>query len=238
MKSGRGVEVEQATGEHEIKYVFPAYQALKLATWLKSRCGLDPEYAEGRIASIYFDTRDWSLLGEKINSDFLKTKVRLRWYADPATGRCLPANFLEVKSKVGSSRKKVRMASGMATNLIAAMPLSDEAFLGISLQLQRLGIRLQGTLHPTLRIEYTRLRFIDPLSGARLCVDYDIRTVDCNPRMLARRRPYPLKSGVFELKGRIDQLPDWLHQLTAFGCRRAAFSKYSACWQQVTNQQL
>ena len=114
--------------------------------------------------------------------------------------------------------------------------ISDEAFLGVSLQLQRLGVKLHGTLRPTLKIEYTRLRFIDPLTGVRLCVDYDIRAAACNPKMFGSTRPYPPRSGVFELKGRSGQLPDWLHQLTAFDCRRAAFSKYSACWQQVTNQ--
>ena len=228
--------VEQRIGEHETKYVFPCHQASKLAAWLKGRCRPDPEYAEGRISSIYFDTHDWFLLREKLNSDYLKTKIRIRWYIDPATGRHLPANFLEVKCKIGSSRKKMRVDSGFETAWIDAAPLSDQAFLGVSLQLQRLGVKLRGSLRPTLRIEYTRRRFIDPLTGVRLCVDYDIRAVACNPRMLGSTRPYPLRSGVFELKGRNGQLPDWLHQLTAFGCRRAAFSKYSACWQQVTNQ--
>lgn len=230
--------MEKRIGEHETKYVFPHHQAGKLVSWLKDRCVADPEYAEGMVSSIYFDSGDWRMLHEKINSDYLKTKIRLRWYSDHVSGRPLPANFLEVKYKVGSSRQKVRLASGLETEWITATPLSDRGFLVVLRQLQQHGVRPQGVVYPALQIDYTRFRFVDPLSGARLCIDGDIRVARCNPDMLGRMRPYPLKTAVFELKERTGRLPAWLQQLTAFGCRRAAFSKYGACWQHMTQQLL
>ena len=69
-------------GDHEIKLVLPNRAARSLVRWLRSRCWPDPLYPAATVSSIYYDTPDWRLLREKVNSDFLKTKVRLRWYSD------------------------------------------------------------------------------------------------------------------------------------------------------------
>lgn len=229
--------MENHIGEHESKYVFPRYLAPKLDSWLRSRCLSDPDYPIGTISSIYYDTSNWSLLHEKLNSDFLKAKIRLRWYSNIDNGQVLPNNYLEIKFKVGSSRHKYRLATGLPSDWIATASLSSSTLIELPRLLQQQGFLIPGLLYPTIQIDYTRLRFVDPLSGARLSVDHSIRVTRCNPLMLARSRPQPLDVGVFELKEKSGRLPDWLHQLSAFGCRRTAFSKYSACWQQVTNQQ-
>ena len=57
--------------------------------------------------TVYYDTPRLALLGEKIGSDFLKTKVRVRWYAG-RDGRPGDALFAEAKFRVGSQRRKVR----------------------------------------------------------------------------------------------------------------------------------
>jgi hypothetical protein len=79
--------------QRELKYVFPNLRAGWLREWLGVRCRPDGEFAAGRISSIYFDTWSESLLDEKVNSDYQKTKVRLRWYGDWATGAPAGACF-------------------------------------------------------------------------------------------------------------------------------------------------
>lgn len=229
--------MEQQIGEHESKYVFDNCRALKLIAWLRDRCVPDPQYPVGRISSIYYDTRDWSLLGEKINSDYLKTKIRLRWYSDPVTGVLLPKNFLEAKFKTGSARRKIRIETDLESRWLAETSLADPDFLAIPRLLLPHGLTFPGTLIPVLQISYIRFRFVDPLTGARLGVDYDIHVPRCNQNMLRSHRVQPLKQAVFEFKEKTGLLSNWLHQITAFDCRKAAFSKFSACYQQVANVQ-
>ena len=75
----------------EIKYTVPASRVPALCSLLDARCHPDPHYPRGHVRSLYFDTPDLRFLAEKSDGDFLKTKVRLRWYgADagaPASGR-------------------------------------------------------------------------------------------------------------------------------------------------------
>jgi hypothetical protein len=43
-----------------------------------------------------------------------------------------------------------------------------------------------------------------------------------------------LNTGVVEVKGHVAELPETLHQLTALGCRKQAFSKYGTCYSNLT----
>lgn len=68
---------------HEIKLELASGRAGAVAAFLAAYCRPDPEHPGGRVSTIYYDTPELCLLGEKTNSDFLKTKVRLRWYGEP-----------------------------------------------------------------------------------------------------------------------------------------------------------
>lgn len=224
---------KEQIGEHETKFVLPNNRAHIIISWLKRRCLPDPQFAVGKVSSIYYDTHDWFYLGEKINSDYLKTKVRLRWYSDSDTGRLFPPTFLEIKSKIGSARKKVRIKTDIDSSEIAKTSLNDPELLAIPRLAEERNIFLEKPLFPTFHLNYHRLRFVDPMSGSRLCVDRNIHVSRVNPMMINRMNPVNLKNAVFELKEKSGNLPDWLHQLTAFGCRRGAFSKYSNCYAQL-----
>jgi len=220
-------------GEHETKFVLPNTRARGVIAWLTKRCQPDPQYATGQVSSIYYDTRDWAYLDEKINSDYLKTKVRVRWYGDSRTGRLYPTSFLEVKSKIGSARKKIRIRMEVDSHTMTQMVLHDPAWLHLPRLAEERGVFLKKPLLPTFQLNYQRFRFVDPLTGSRLCVDYNIHVSRINPVMIQRMNPVSLDDAVFELKGKGGHLPDWLHQLTSFGCRRGAFSKYSGCYAQL-----
>ena len=217
-------------GEHETKFVFANNRSQILIAWLRLRCQEDPKYPVSNISSIYYDSVNWNFLHEKINSDFLKSKVRLRWYSDSKTGENLQPTFLEVKYKIGSSRKKKRIQTDISSDWISKVPLHDPQLLHIPKMAQEDIGRLKVHLLPAFQVDYQRFRFIDPVSGARLCVDYNIHVPRANWQMISQNNPICLQKGVFELKDTSGKLPEWLHQLTSLGCKKESFSKYASCY--------
>lgn len=216
--------------EFENKYVVEEYLAAKLKAWLSLRCIPDQNYPAGIISSIYFDTRSFSLLREKINSDYLKAKVRLRWYSDPYSGQQEDQCFLEVKNRIGSKRIKLRFRQEFSSDLLSASRFETTGLLQINQILKENGVFLVDDLLPVIRIQYLRHRFHEPTTSARISLDTDIRVTGTNIQMLPGGCTTCLGTAVFEHKGQNSQLPATLHQLTAFGLRKASFSKYSACY--------
>ena len=73
--------------ERELKYLLPAGRAFLARKIVSALCQPDPVYPAATVFTIYYDTPDLTLLSEKLNSDYLKTKVRLRWYLHAAGSR-------------------------------------------------------------------------------------------------------------------------------------------------------
>jgi hypothetical protein len=217
--------------EHETKYVFTNSRAATLRRFLSMKCIPDGDYAEGLISSIYFDTSHLELLDEKLNSDFLKAKVRLRWYSSVTSGLPYPPVFLEVKRKIGSARRKTRQQLDCFGDWIRVRPLHDPSFLQINALLTKLGNHFNRSLFPTLQIDYRRSRYLDTHSGARLSVDSDIRVSRTNGQLIPYLNGCCLDDAVFECKLRTQHQPDWLGQVnTLADGRKDSFSKYACCF--------
>ena len=97
-----------SAADFELKFVGERWRAKPLRRLLERLCRPDPAFPTGTVFTIYYDTPSLECLDEKRNSDYLKTKVRLRWYR--VEGRPTDSAFLEVKSRVGSRRDKLRLA--------------------------------------------------------------------------------------------------------------------------------
>lgn len=219
--------------QHELKYVFSAGRVSHVRRWLETRCRPDPEFSAGTVCSIYYDTRDWQSLGEKINSDYLKTKIRLRWYADIRTGDPYPDTFLEAKFKIGGRREKIRVKTGKHGGWFSRVTLDNPELLDFPRLLWKEGVMTHGPFYPAFRVDYKRLRFIEPVTGARLSLDYDINSPAVNRHMLPGTDPFQLPRAVFELKGPLAQLPGSLYPLINLGCRKESFSKYGECYKKI-----
>lgn len=221
------------TLEHEVKYVFSNHWVTPVVRWLQHICRIDPEYPHNIVSSIYYDTKDWRFLQEKVNSDYLKTKLRVRWYCEPDNRVSPGAAFIELKSKVGAPRTKFRMKAPYASQWFADTPLEDQQLLEIPQLLRSQGVFLESPVFPAFIVQYERYRFIEGISGARVCVDCNISAPKVNSYMLPESHPLPIQTAVLEIKGHLEGLPNVLSQLTAFGCRKSSFSKYSACYQKI-----
>src|SRR5215210_1307408 len=95
--------------EYELKFALPDALSPAVAVWLGSVCQPHPQFHDAIITSVYYDDPEWSLLGEKLNSDFLKRKLRLRWYRTPGVPLSESPAFIEAKFKAGVRREKVRV---------------------------------------------------------------------------------------------------------------------------------
>lgn len=218
----------------EAKYLLiRATDKFKLTTWLRSLCRLDGQFPEAIVHSIYFDTREWLLLRDKLESNFIKLKVRLRWYSDPVSGVIDRPSFLEVKRRVGSQREKYRLSFPITGKELNRRGCDLEVERIVHALLPTMGILLPSGLFPVFKVQYHRRRFVDSVTASRLSVDSGI----CAPFIYSARVPGlvrpPLDRVVLELKGPTSQVPHHLKRLGDLGLRKTSFSKYAQCASQL-----
>jgi hypothetical protein len=215
--------------EHELKFVLASSRVPLALAFLSGACRPDSEYPHGIVTSIYYDTADHRLLAEKINSDYLKSKLRVRWYSTPeAPDEGGPA-FLEVKFRVGARRDKARLAIPDVGSWLSKLPLHDRRLKELPALLRAEGCLLDPRLTPVVSIQYERRRLVEPSSGARVSVDTGIRVLGVNLQVTPPQPPTELPVAVIEVKGNLGDLPPALYGLTALGARRRSLSKYGAC---------
>ncbi len=217
----------------EIKYINYNTKSQTLISWLKKTCLPDPEFPEGTVSSIYYDTWDKKFLNEKINSYYLKTKVRVRWYSCLRYQSHNEKTFAEAKFKTGGTRDKIRVMTPFSGSRLAETPLENSSLITLPTLLIPEGYPYREGVFPIFQISYKRLRFLEPTTGARICIDYDICAPRTNRIMLPKANPFNIQTCVFEIKSHLPELPASLYPLTDMGCKKSAFSKYSACYQKI-----
>lgn len=212
----------------ELKFVGERWRATAALRWLRLACRPDPAFPESTVFTIYYDTPALDCLAEKRNSDYLKRKIRLRWYrvGDQVTD---PA-FLEVKSRIGSRREKRRVPMPFRSAWPTCGSLDIPSLRRVLGFLRPAGLAAADDYRPVLLVRYRRRRFIEPHTGSRVSLDSDIHAPAVSRAVGLAPNPLPLPMTVFEFKGRRDHLPESLRVLTTLGYRKASFSKYAACY--------
>lgn len=213
----------------ELKFAFPRQLTPSITGWLRGRCLPDGDHPANSVTSIYFDSIRLDAFEEKLNSDYRKTKVRLRWYGDYVTSAPSGPVFLEVKRKEGVRREKIRRLFLEDAAEVDKIALHDSRLHAVNSMVRTLGAPGVGPLFPIARICYRRLRLLDPVRRLRISIDTDIRGSEFNNTLLHGAGPVELADGVVEIKGAIAELPAILSQLTALGCRQESFSKFGIC---------
>jgi SPX domain protein involved in polyphosphate accumulation len=221
--------------ESEIKFIVPNHGVKPLMNFVRSRCQIDSSFPSAEISSIYYDSEFFHYLDEKINSDFLKSKYRLRWYRDPATGTFSSSAYMEAKFRTGSKRSKHRIKSQTSPNQLSVSSLNDSVIIKEPETLYTNGIIPEHHLFPMFTITYNRQRYLEPISRCRISIDTDIHVPKINGRFLPTARPASIMNAVVEVKGDLNMLPPALYSLTGFGMRKASFSKYLSCYASINN---
>jgi hypothetical protein len=214
--------------ERELKFLLPEGRAAAALALLRALCRPDRRHASNVVSTIYYDTPGLQLLDEKIHSDYLKAKVRLRWYRTEGDGPPTGPSFLEIKRRVGALRTKTRTATPLDPAWLERAQLEDPALIEVLELAAPLGVPLPKPLVPALLLRYRRHRFVEPVSGARLSLDTDLVVVRGRTGLFRGAAPTAIATAVLELKGDTGDLPRTLQPLARLGPRRAAFSKYGA----------
>jgi hypothetical protein len=216
-------------GTLEQKFLFGAGKKQLLLDWMQFQLARNPGLFAGPVLSLYYDTPALALLHEVRNGDYLKNKVRLRWYqSNFPDGVQTVTAYLEIKRKCGTVRAKQRAAVELPVAALRDRPFEDPEIAALPARFAELHCMMRAPLVPALIIEYERYRFVDAKSGARISLDTDIRCRRVNPAVLPGSGPVELGCGVLEIKGRGDTLPDSLLPLRRH-LRRDSFSKYGNC---------
>ena len=222
-------------GERELKFTLPAGRVHLARQRLERLCRPDPEFPSALVWTIYYDTPALSSLGEKINSDYLKRKIRVRWYSDLAGHPSGPA-FVEAKLRLGTRRTKERERLPVQAEEIAGWDLQDPRLLQFPLLLRPHGVLGQESWQPVMLLRYRRDRFIEPLTQSRISLDADIAGVKVNPRFVSTADTSPLPAAVLEVKGAGDELPLSLRPLLALGLHKRSFSKFLVVYTHMTHR--
>ncbi len=199
--------------------------------WLRHLCLPDPVFPVGVVNSLYYDTLPLHSYEEKRAGDFIKTKVRLRWYdvaEAAADGTCVA--FLEVKRRVGRGRRKWRKKLNLDWDWISKSPVDDEGFCDVLAEAREaMSGAFPTDLHPAAVISYTRYRFLCPETMARVCIDMNVATGRVSNRYLPFRGQARLSDIVLEIKDTSRDVPRWVERLYRLGFRQRSFSKYGEC---------
>jgi len=209
-----------------------------IEAWLRANCRPDDTNPINTVSSIYYDTPDWRHLREKVNGDYLKSKLRLRWYStenvwSESKTRNPRRAYAELKRKIGSQRDKQRIEVDFDVDWLDKTVLNTAKLLALPSNLVSRGIVLPSPMVPTLLIVYRRQRYFDLRTGTRINLDSDINVRRTNPQMMLPGKRSAVSTPVLEFKGSHNSIPHGFKTLLQFGARRASFSKYLMCYRSV-----
>lgn len=226
-----GLQFEEEAGDaldHEVKFVFQGATLEVARAILRAACRREEPHAASLVETIYFDGPGLESLGEKLASDYRKSKIRLRWYDGGA------AVWLEIKRRRGTRREKLRAPAALDGRELSRRSLDAPSLARIPALLAAAGEAAPGGLAPAVHLSYRRERFVEPASGLRISLDSEIAPLRIAGWATAApgvrqvrgnlRSPY-----LVELKGGSRDLPPALAALASLGGQRGSFSKYSFC---------
>jgi VTC domain len=224
-----------AHGERELKFTLSEGRVDLARRWLERICIRDRTFPQAIVWTIYYDTPALSSLGEKINSDYLKRKIRVRWYSDLA-GRATGPAFVEAKLRVGNRRSKIRERLPYPAEEVAGWDVQDARLRRFPKLLNQLGVLAHDSWQPLMLIRYRRDRFIEPLSNSRISLDSDIAAAAVNRTFVSVVDATPIGVAVLETKGANEVLPLALHPLLQLGLHKRSFSKFLVVYSHMTRQ--
>ena len=199
-------------------------------TILGRLCRADTQFPADYINSAYYDTPNLALLDQKVSSEFLKSKLRLRWYGRPeGKGLNVPA-YLEFKKKEGAQRSKTRKKFEVRSDWLLPGRESFRDLARYSDFAAELTRTLPTAIFPMIVIRYFRHRFTDPATGARISLDSGISYTRVNGIFFPETGPRMLRHGVLEIKSETGEIPRTIMAIKSRVNTRDSFSKYAECW--------
>lgn len=198
---------------------------------LRQICLPDIDFPSEQINSLYFDTPDLDQHERSSSGDFLKDKVRIRWYGREPELTGMQTAFIELKSRQGfastKQRQKIQVPAESLTLANLSKGIVPRSFLADTLA--GFGYFPPGMLQPIIKISYWRYRFCELMTAQRVSLDCHIRSTMIMPGLGNEERELELPGAVIEVKGKSMEIPVTLKQMKMLNVDWGRFSKYSAC---------
>ena len=223
-------------------FVAPNRMILALAL-VRRTCRWDEDYPEEQINSLYFDTPDLEQHESSLAGEFVKAKIRIRWYGaehDPhdsaertvdvaSRDEAVPA-WLELKERRGFVSTKQRAAVEVAAGALRPQVLAAGivSISALTSTMAGFGFFTSKRLCPVIAVSYWRRRFVEPRTGFKIAFDSDVRSSVVMPGIGRGEQGLRLSGAVIEVKGPSAELPARLRELGELGSSWTRFSKYSS----------
>ena len=207
-------------------------------------CRPDPQFPDDQVNSLYFDTIGLDEHERSTSGDFVKDKVRIRWYGndcdphltgdgphrDTRDGHCPIPVWVELKSRRGFASSKQRIALTVPRSALefAALKRGIVSPASLAQTMAGFGFFASRPLRPVVAISYQRHRFVEPATGFRVSIDSRIRSSMVMPAWGNGERGLELPGMVVEVKGPRFEVPASLRSLLAIGSSWTRYSKYSS----------
>jgi hypothetical protein len=215
----------------ERKFYLPSSKIPFARHLLVHCCRRDRQYPEGIVNSVYYDTSDLEFFCDSVDGNYIRNKVRIRWYDGPQQ-KCETTHvYMELKSKngyAGSKQRKMHLVpSGHLNNGGMQNGLID--YTTLRQGLAQFDYFPKKCLQPVILISYNRLRFEDILTGSRVSLDWNIRSILVSPQLNRQEGSLLMRGGVIEIKGQSTDIPPALQSIRHLGTDWSRYSKYAAC---------
>ncbi len=237
MSNDKYVRISSSTDIHVVQRIerkfFILPRNLDFArTLINEVCRPDRQFPEGQVNSLYYDTLDLDQYMRSIDGDFRKHKVRIRWYNKIEDYEGDIPIFVELKMREGLASTKYRKRLIVPPRYVDRESLSSGIIDSMTLTsiLAAFGYFSAQPLRPVILISYWRQRFNEVMTGARVSVDYDIRSTMVARELGYGERDLMLRGGVLEIKGASRELPiTFVRLIKLLDTPWSRFSKYSQC---------
>jgi hypothetical protein len=231
LKKMPGPPDEKPVQRFERKFAVPAADIGFAYTLLRQICRPDREYPKDYVRSLYFDTADLDQYEKSAAGDFMKKKVRIRWYDSDAEEQGEKPVWLELKSREGFASSKERRKFTVPPLFLKPANLNRGVLdkTTIMQTLATFGYFPEKPIKPIILISYRRYRFSEMQTGVRVCLDSDIRASVVAPELGRHGHEVRLEGGVIEVKGPSIELPVTLRYMRILDVDWSRFSKYGGC---------
>jgi hypothetical protein len=139
--------------------------------------------------------------------------------------------WLERKTRRGFSSTKQRLALDVPASALA-FPALGRGIVPPGLLVETMArfgfFPPKARFCPVIAISYSRYRFVEPVTGFRVSLDWRIRSSLVMPGLGRGERGLELPGAIIEVKGSRFDVPPALRDLTNIGASWTRFSKYSS----------
>ena len=201
-------------------------------TLMNDVCRPDRKFPEGQVNSLYYDTIDLAQYMRSVDGDFRKHKVRIRWYDKLEDYDGDIPIFVELKLREGLASTKRRQRLLVPPRYLERESLKSGIIDSMTLARILAAFRYfpDRPLRPVVLLSYHRHRFTEVMTGARVSLDYDIRSTLVARELGYGERHLKLRGGILEIKRlSMDLSPVLVRRVKLLNTEWSRYSKYGQC---------